>query len=62
MYGRTKFFKEDTHMKNLKRIACLVLAIAVVCSLGLTALAASEDPYVSVTADTRGEAFPDVKL
>lgn len=47
-------------MKNLKRIVCLVLAIAVVCGLGITAFAASEDPYQDATADIRGKEFPDV--
>ncbi len=47
-------------MKNLKRIVCLVLAIAVVCGLGITAFAASEDPYQDATADVRGKQFPDV--
>ena len=47
-------------MKNLKRIACLVLAVAVVCSLGIVAFAASEDPYSVATADVKGAQFPDV--
>jgi len=47
-------------MKNLKRIACLVLALALVCTLGISAMAASEDPYSVTKADMRAETFPDV--